>query len=223
MANKDTSAEDRLAAALEKILERSQAQGITGDQLAAILEKVGVKSAESMQRAIRPENDIHPGISAFSYPEGDVAKPKPIFQGADGQKRDVYLNFHRETEDMLTPAEIEAYNSIQQDYEAHGGSWKAQITDKGRRLNVLVPVAFMDSRMNLPPSLLLLLHELKTGNGVAEIHELLAEIARLKKLVGETDPLPGVVAKRAAPAPAVAGTVADLEQFVESQPYPTAV
>lgn len=34
-------------------------------------------TAKAMQKAMRPENETHPGISAFSYPEGDVARPKP--------------------------------------------------------------------------------------------------------------------------------------------------
>lgn len=34
-------------------------------------------TAKAMQKAMRPENETHPGVSAFSYPEGDRAKPKP--------------------------------------------------------------------------------------------------------------------------------------------------
>jgi hypothetical protein len=30
-----------------------------------------------MKKALKPENDAHPGISVFSYPEGDVAKARP--------------------------------------------------------------------------------------------------------------------------------------------------
>lgn len=33
-------------------------------------------TAKAMQKAMRPENETHPGISAFSYPEGDRARPK---------------------------------------------------------------------------------------------------------------------------------------------------
>ena len=29
------------------------------------------------RKALKPENDRHPGISAFSYPEGDKARRKP--------------------------------------------------------------------------------------------------------------------------------------------------
>jgi hypothetical protein len=33
-------------------------------------------TAKAMQKAMRPENTEHPGISVFSYPEGDKAHPK---------------------------------------------------------------------------------------------------------------------------------------------------
>lgn len=33
-------------------------------------------TAKAMQKAMRPENETHPGISAFSYPEGDRARPR---------------------------------------------------------------------------------------------------------------------------------------------------
>jgi len=33
-------------------------------------------TAKAMQKAMRPENETHPGFSAFSYPEGDRAHPK---------------------------------------------------------------------------------------------------------------------------------------------------
>jgi hypothetical protein len=33
-------------------------------------------NAKGVQKAMKPENEFHPGKSAFSYPEGDVARPK---------------------------------------------------------------------------------------------------------------------------------------------------
>lgn len=46
--------------------------GITKDDLAAILDA----NSKGIQKALKPENEFHPGVSAFSYPEGDVAHPK---------------------------------------------------------------------------------------------------------------------------------------------------
>lgn len=34
-------------------------------------------TAKAMQKAMRPENEFHPDISAFSYPEGDRQRPRP--------------------------------------------------------------------------------------------------------------------------------------------------
>lgn len=46
-------------------------------QLAEILKATGLTTAAAMQKALKPENAQHPGISCFSYPEGDLAKPRP--------------------------------------------------------------------------------------------------------------------------------------------------
>jgi hypothetical protein len=35
-------------------------------------------TAKAMQKAMRPENETHPGKSALSYPKGDVAQPRPV-------------------------------------------------------------------------------------------------------------------------------------------------
>lgn len=35
-------------------------------------------TAKAMQKAMRPENEFHPGHSALSYPEGDHAKPRTL-------------------------------------------------------------------------------------------------------------------------------------------------
>jgi hypothetical protein len=53
-------------------LAARQSEGITKDDLAAIL----AANANAVQRAIKPENASHPGISALSYPEGDTARPR---------------------------------------------------------------------------------------------------------------------------------------------------
>ncbi len=51
--------------------------GLDRAELAAILSGVGQQTATAMQKAMKPENETHPGISCFSYPEGDQARPKP--------------------------------------------------------------------------------------------------------------------------------------------------
>lgn len=64
---------ERLIAALTS----RQSAALDKDTLREILTETAQISASSMQRALKPENDTHPGISSFSYPEGDVARPRP--------------------------------------------------------------------------------------------------------------------------------------------------
>lgn len=63
-------------AALLNTVKDSAAAGQM-DRLEQILLRTAEVSAQTMKRALKPENDHHPGVSAFSYPEGDFAKPRP--------------------------------------------------------------------------------------------------------------------------------------------------
>lgn len=53
-----------------------------------------------------PENKIWPGVSVYSYPEGEVARPKPKLINK------VFWVGYDLTPDTLTPSEIEAVNSL---------------------------------------------------------------------------------------------------------------
>jgi len=46
------------------------------DRLEKILLRVAQMSADAHERAANPSNKTHPGISVFSYPEGDRARPR---------------------------------------------------------------------------------------------------------------------------------------------------
>lgn len=60
----------------ELIGTQQAAQGLSPEMLEEMLTRVTQSSATAMKRALKPENETHPGKSAFSYPEGDVARPK---------------------------------------------------------------------------------------------------------------------------------------------------
>jgi hypothetical protein len=66
---------ERLIAALTA--QAQTQQPLDKAALKEILTETAQLSASSMQKAMKPENDTHPGISALSYPEGDVARPRP--------------------------------------------------------------------------------------------------------------------------------------------------
>jgi hypothetical protein len=59
----------------DKVLELAVMQA---SQRVSAAADVQTATAKAMQKAMKPENDTHPGISDFSYPEGDVARPRPM-------------------------------------------------------------------------------------------------------------------------------------------------
>lgn len=56
-----------------EVLELAQLQAEQAKQAAADAQTA---TAKAMHKVANRSNDEHPGISAFSYPEGDVARPK---------------------------------------------------------------------------------------------------------------------------------------------------
>ena len=50
---------------------------LDAESLQAILKDTAEGTAKAMQKAMRPENSEHPGLSVFSHPLGDKLMPKP--------------------------------------------------------------------------------------------------------------------------------------------------
>lgn len=68
------------------------------------------KQVELMERLLiktRPENPEHPGISVYSYPEGDLARPKPALKC-----KMTWVGYELNT-DTLTPHEIDLLNRLE--------------------------------------------------------------------------------------------------------------
>lgn len=63
---------ERLIAALTAQAEKSTP--LDADTLKQIM----LETNRTARKEAKPENETHPGISAFSYPEGDVARPRPV-------------------------------------------------------------------------------------------------------------------------------------------------
>ena len=57
----------------DAVLELAKAQAARTVQAAADTQTA---TAKAMQKAMKPENEFHPDINAFSYPEGERARPK---------------------------------------------------------------------------------------------------------------------------------------------------
>lgn len=140
----------------------------------------GAVEGTSQKRIL--ENVTHPHISAYSYPEGDIARPKPKLI------RKTYFCGIEEKEDRLSPGEIDAYNAIVEPREARGGAWRAKLlrprhTGDPGELQVFVPAATVDQRMMLPGSLTLILLELNGGPSSADVVVLLRQIDALKAML----------------------------------------
>ena len=68
-----------LQAQVQALLARSQGGGgVDAATLETILARVSQTTAAAVQQAAKRENEQHPGISAYSHPEGDVAKPREL-------------------------------------------------------------------------------------------------------------------------------------------------
>lgn len=88
------------------------------DRLEKILLRVAQMSADAHERAANPSNKTHPGVSVFSYPEGDRAKPRPALKCEM-----FWIGYPVET-NTNTAAEIELLNL------AEPGTYRFQRTDK---------------------------------------------------------------------------------------------
>jgi hypothetical protein len=69
--------QDQFTALLAAVTQPANA-GLDAAKLREILLETSQVSAQAMKRAMKPENDTHPGKSVYSYPEGDAAKPRPV-------------------------------------------------------------------------------------------------------------------------------------------------
>lgn len=191
---------DRIAE-LDRLIEQQKARlaaipqgggGLTGDDLRAILasQTEATKSLVESARPVRHSNPDHTHVSAFSYPEGDLKRPKPTFiNGANGRPREVFFNHHRENPDDLTPAEIDAYNAITKSCEARGGRWKAEV--KSNALYVTIPSYTSDDRQDMHNGLVLNLRELADGPKAVDLVDLVSEVAELRKQLAAQSGLVG--------------------------------
>lgn len=130
---------------------KAQGAGITSADLKDLM--------NAQRKAMRPENDRDPEISAFSYPEGNVLRPKPTL------RRDTIFLGRKQKTDELTPIEIDLFNRFETSRMARGGRWTATIkhVDGVERLVVWCQEhTTMDGRNSLP-GISMILRELLDG------------------------------------------------------------
>ena len=167
----------QMAQILDRLTSQPSQPGLSPEQLAAIVTTAAKAAAESgadsMRKVLHPQNAQHPGISAFSYPEGTVARPKPALT------RDVYFCGHREDPDQLPPSTIELFNRFDRPMTARDGAWVADLKANGKELHITVPAKSIDDRMNLP-ALDLILLELLNGRASVDPMALTDRVAELE-------------------------------------------
>lgn len=110
--DEDVDLRDQIAVLQGQVTKLLAAQtsgggGLTADALEAMLARVAQMSAEAHERAANPSNKTHPGISVYSYPEGDRARPKP-----DLKCRMFWVAFELTT-DTLKADEVELLNQAE--------------------------------------------------------------------------------------------------------------
>lgn len=112
---------------LQKLLG-GNAQGVPDDKLEQILAKTAQISADAMRKSLKPENTFHPGISVYSYPEGDRERKRPQLPFEL-----LWLGFpvHRE-DSVCTWYEMEEYAKLQP------GEYQCSLRDGGATIKVTV-------------------------------------------------------------------------------------
>lgn len=189
----------RLGASLEQITDLSDA-GFGVEQIQQLATTLGAAKTQGaglsagdlrqilldQRKAMKPENDQHPGISAFSYPEGDQARPKPAL------RRKTFFNGTIQRVDELTAVEAELYNRFDATRTARTGMWTAQVRRNGseEELWILTEPHTLDGRQSLP-ELSLILRELLDGKAAADPASLALRVAELEaqiRLLGTAQP-----------------------------------
>lgn len=149
--------EDQFAKLLEVLAAgRQSGGGIDADMLQAALSGAAQVSAQAMKKAMKPENESHPGISAFSYPEGDVKRPKiaPPFEFLYNRypcSKFLETEHWRECE-LMAQVKAGEYTVIRSDGSLMRVTVKADVDANGvpTRMEVEFPVSREDKNL-IPP------------------------------------------------------------------------
>lgn len=165
---------------------------------------------EEFARTVRRANATASGLTTFAYdkrcPHCKAVTPHPVVDehgqvvpGKVGElahpkaklKHKVLLCGGPQTEDILTPLEIELFNSFTHSTTAHNGTWTAMLKQDGNTtvLSVDFPAKTLDQLAELPRSLAELLGELLYGDEATDATDLVGEVMRLKKRLAEMEAL----------------------------------
>ncbi len=166
----------------EQLMELVKAATAGGSKSAEFeLATTALKELSSqVKRTVRQSNAEYPGISVFSHPEGELAHPK------DRLKYQTYCVGQKQSEEQLTPQEIDLFNAFTSSKEVPSKRWKAELTQNGSatRLSVTFPARTNDDLATLPP-LTQILAELLYGSEVADPVLGMQRLAEAEKRIRE--------------------------------------
>lgn len=151
MAKRDEGAElsaDEKFELLLEVLAQKQAGGITKDDLQQIL----AVNATAVQKALKPENETHPNISAF-HPKGGplLSLPYAVFYRGDPVHKHLETHHDRELE-LMAQVQPGEYTVLRKDGTPMPVSVSAERDASGRitRLNIDFRVS-KDEQALVPP------------------------------------------------------------------------
>jgi hypothetical protein len=156
------------------------------ERLEKILLRVTQMSAEAHERAANPSNKTHPGISVFSYAEGDRARPRQALKCEMfwvGYPIDTDTTTAMEIE-MLNQAEPGSYPFIRTDKSTDTLTISGERAPDGKIAKLLFTFPVQERRETLPSmeDMLRTAFGIKTPEQI-ELDTLRAEVARLRTAV----------------------------------------
>jgi hypothetical protein len=168
---------------LLSVLNANAAAGNTSPALEAAVQAIqGLKS--EVERTVTRSNATHPGISAFSYPEGDVAARKA--GKIKALRYETYFCGGKQSEDDLTPTEVDLYNKFERSVSCRDGRWTATIRKDGTKtqLHIWVPCKTNDDLASLP-SLVAVLGELLYGAETVDPTTMMTHVIAMEREIAE--------------------------------------
>ncbi len=178
-ASEGGSVDPVLLSALQALQRQAEQTGILAQEVARTAGKSNAVGDDTGASAFAyvstceycKKGEKHPGITLRPY-----AHPKAPLT------RRVFFAHNLQRADQLTPTEIDLFNSFTVDRDVRGGwqdgkgtGWSAKISEGGKRLDILLPMATMDQRSDLPPLTQILL-ELLNGSEAADPANLIAQL-----------------------------------------------
>jgi hypothetical protein len=190
MATKELSADDKFELLLQTVATALQQrnESIPADQLREILASTSTASATAMQKALKPENDTHPGISVFSHPEGDVKNPRPVlpfefFYNAYPMHRFPETEHWRELE-LACLVRPGIFTCLRKDYSLMTVTVEGDYDAKGALTTVRVTFPVSRDEKALIPAKEVLLYQI-THEGTPQQKYLRAMRDYLERVLGE--------------------------------------